>query len=78
VPGTGKAKTYKLTKVTHKVAAGKHVTFTLALSKTVRGAVAKALRGRKTRGGVKATVTVTTTDAAGNARRATRAVKLKR
>jgi streptogramin lyase len=77
VPGAGKAKTYKLAKVTHKVAKGKAITFKLVLSQTARTAVAKALRSRKTRNGVKAAVTVTATDAAGNARRAARTIKVK-
>jgi hypothetical protein len=48
----------------------------LPLSKAERGAVAKALRGRKTRGGVKVVVAITVTDAAGNARHAVRTIRL--
>ncbi|MCW2995795.1 MAG: hypothetical protein JWQ18_3290 [Conexibacter sp.] len=76
VPRTGKAKLYKLTGAPHKIGAGKHITLKLTLSKAERGAVAKALRGRKTRGGVKAAVAITVTDAAGNARRVVRTIKL--
>ncbi|MDO8212097.1 hypothetical protein [Conexibacter sp. CPCC 206217] len=76
VPSAAKAKRYKLGAVTRRLAAGRRATLKLTLSRSARAAVAKALRSRKTRSGVKVKVTISARDAAGNARRVTRTITL--
>jgi hypothetical protein len=70
------ARTYKLGPVTAKlVAKGKRTTLALPIGRTPRAAIRRALFARKR---VVATITITVTDAAGNARKSTRKVRLKR
>jgi extracellular elastinolytic metalloproteinase len=78
VPANGgrKAKTFRLGPVTtNLVAKGRRRTLSLPIGKTARAAIRRALIARKR---VTATITLTLTDAAGNAARPTRKVRLKR
>lgn len=73
VPGA--AATFRLAPVSAGVVQGKRATLALKLSKRARAAVRKALaKGRR----VNATVTVTVVDAAGNATRSKRTIRLRR
>jgi hypothetical protein len=63
--GAIKARTLVLTKLARRLGKGGSATFTLKLGRTARSAIARALRGGAA---VQARITVTVTDAAGNAR----------
>jgi hypothetical protein len=78
VPANGgrAAKAYRLGPVTTTlVAKGTRRMLALRIASTARAAIGRALRARKLVG---ATITITLTDAAGNAARRTRAVRLTR
>ena len=71
----GSSKRYKLRTVSANVPAGSSARLRLALSKSAKTAVRRALaRGRR----VSATITLTATDAAGNRSKTTRTVRLRR
>jgi hypothetical protein len=77
VPKVGrvKAKTYTLKSVSAKLAKGVKRTVKLKISATVRAAILRALKARKS---VSARFTVTLSDSAGNRRSLTRSVKFRR
>jgi hypothetical protein len=57
---------------------GRKVSHTFRLSTALRGRVARALRGARTRNGVTVLITATATDAAGNRSTKGRTVKVRR
>jgi hypothetical protein len=73
LPGS-KARTYKLKAVTTGIAKGKTLAVKLALPKSVRTAIRRALRARRK---VTLTAVVTVFDAAGNKRTLTQKVPIK-
>jgi hypothetical protein len=73
--GRTKTKTYRLAGRTTLLARGGHVTVRLTLSQTARRAIARALRAHRP---VAVALTVLAADAAGNRRRLTRHVTLRR
>jgi hypothetical protein len=80
-PGAGKAsaaKRYALTRVKRSLARGKRVKLKLSFSKTLLKRVRLALGNPRTRNRVRARVTLTVTDAAGNRKTGSRTIRLGR